>query len=399
MIGAYFKNLAGRLNYTHTQKACYLGYICQAVVNNFAPLLFVTFQRQFGISIGSLASLISINFSVQLLVDMASARFVDKIGCRTAALLASAFCAMGLLLMGFLPFTLSSPYAGLLAAVVVNAIGGGILEVIISPIIEALPTKNKSAAMSLLHSFYCWGYVAVVLVSTLYFTAVGIQRWRYLSMFWAILPVLNIFLFSLVPLRPLIEDKTSRTSPGYVFKQKVFFILFLMMVCAGASEQAMAQWSSYFAEAGLGVSKTGGDILGPCSFALLMGGARFFFGRRENIHLEPALFGSGVLCMASYLVAVFSPFPFFSLVGCAVCGLSVGIMWPGIFSLASRVFPKGGTAMFALLALAGDLGCASGPGIVGLVMNGYSLKTGILTAIIFPVLLVSGVVCLKKDRA
>jgi fucose permease len=286
----------------------------------------------------------------------------------------------------------------LVIVVVINAIGGGLLEVIISPIVEALPNENKTAAMSLLHSFYCWGYVGVILLSTLYFNTIGIENWRYLPMLWALIPLGNMFLFSVVPVRTMIGEHETPVPLRTLFTKKTFLLFFLIMICAGASEQAMSQWASFFAEAGLKVSKTTGDLLGPCAFAVLMGASRVFFGiRQEAIKLTRVLMGAGLLCVLSYLVTVFSPFPLLSLAGCAVCGLSVGIMWPGTFSLASKLFPRGGTAMFALLALAGDAGCASGPGLVGLVMNATTLKTGLLLAIIFPLALFCGIWFLNRE--
>jgi fucose permease len=377
------------LNYRHTLAASYLGYVSQAIVNNLAPLLFLTFQRQFNISLGRLGLLISLNFIVQLLVDLAAARFIDKIGYRRAAVGAHLLCGAGLLSMGFLPFILPDPYTGLVLSVVINALGGGLIEVIISPIVEALPGERKAAAMSLLHSFYCWGYVAVVGVSTLYFNLAGITRWRYLPMIWALLPLGNVFLFAKTPIKTLI-DETARAIPlRSLLRRRVFLLLFLLMICSGASEQAMSQWASFFAEAGLGVSKTLGDLLGPCAFAVLMGLSRIFLGLQTgDFKLERLLLISGGLCIAGYLITVFSPFPLLALGGCALCGLSVGVMWPGTFSLASRVFPLGGTAMFAVLALAGDVGCAAGPGLVGAIMNWTTLTTGLLAAIAFPLLLV-----------
>jgi fucose permease len=297
--------------------------------------------------------------------------------------------------MGLLPFILKEPYWGLAIAVVVNAIGGGLLEVIISPIVEAIPSGNKAASMSLLHSFYCWGYAAVVLLSTLYFSLAGTINWRYLPMIWALLPLGNIFLFSRAPINHLIDKSETALPLRLLFNKKIFLLLFLMMICAGASEQAMSQWASYFAEVGLGVSKTAGDLLGPCAFAIFMGGARVFFGLRRQESTERSLLGCAGLCVISYLLTVFSPFPLLSLAGCAICGFSVGIMWPGTFSLASKIFPKGGTAMFAMLALAGDLGCGGGPGLAGLVMNRGVLKTGLLAAIVFPVLMAAGAFVLK----
>jgi fucose permease len=384
----------GRFTYRWTLIASYAGYITQAIVNNLAPLLFVTFQRQFAVSLGSLALLISLNFGVQLLIDLAATQFVDKIGYRAAAVGAHIFCAAGLVLMGILPFALPNPWWGLAIAVVINAIGGGLLEVIVSPIVESLPTENKASAMSLLHSFYCWGYVVVVVLSTLYFNLAGIDNWPYLPMLWAALPLANIFLFAVVPLRTLIDENAVAVPLRSLFTKKVFLIVFLMMICAGASEQAMSQWASLFAESGLGVSKTMGDLLGPCAFALMMGLGRVFFSL-QKVKLERILLAAGCLCIVSYLVTVFAPLPMLALAGCTLCGLSVSVMWPGTFSLASRVFPLGGTAMFAILALAGDLGCGSGPALVGIVMSASALNTGLLAALLFPVLLVAGIMLLK----
>ncbi|MDR3174156.1 MAG: MFS transporter [Treponema sp.] len=387
-----------RLNYRHTLAACYLGYVSQAIVNNLGPLLFLTFQRQFQISLSSLALLITLNFGIQLAVDLAAVQFVDTIGYRAAALSAHIFCAAGLAAMGLLPFIMP-PYGGLVVAVVINALGGGLIEVIISPIVEALPGDRKAAAMSLLHSFYCWGYVGVVGLSSLYFILAGIDRWRWLPMLWALLPLGNVLLFAGVPLKTLTGESGSPLPLRSLFSKKLFLILFLLMICAGASEQAMSQWASLFAEAGLGVSKLTGDILGPCAFAILMGLSRMFFGlQREAIKLERILMVSGAVCLASYLITVFSPHPLLSLGGCALCGLSVGVMWPGTFSLASRSFPQGGTAMFAILALAGDVGCASGPGLVGVVMQGAGLTTGLLAAIVFPALLIAGICLIQRPR-
>ncbi|MDR3334452.1 MAG: MFS transporter [Treponema sp.] len=381
-----------QFSYRHTLTACYLGYVSQAVVNNLGPLLFSTFQRQFNIGVGSLALLISLNFGIQLLVDLATVHFVDRIGYRAAAVAAGVFCSVGLCSMGILPFIFKDPYIGLVIAVVINAIGGGLLEVLVSPIVEALPLGNKGAAMSLLHSFYCWGFVAVVLLSTIYFSFIGIEHWRVLPFLWILPSLASLLLFSRAPMQPLVEDKTGVAPLRKLFKKRTFLLILLMMICAGASEQAMCQWASFFAEAGLGVSKVMGDLLGPCAFAVLMGLSRVFFGtRKEEQPLERILLGASLLCLASYFVTVFSPFPLLSLAGCAFCGLSVGIMWPGTFSLASRIFPRGGTAMFAMFALAGDAGCGFGPGIVGIVMKETTLNKGLFTATVFPLLMFVGI--------
>lgn len=384
-----------QLTYKHTKYACYIGYITQAVINNLAPLLFLTFHNQFGISLTAISGLISINFCVQILVDFVSVKFVDRLGYRVCSIMAFVFSAVGLLALGILPNMLPSAYVGLVIATVINAIGGGLLEVLVSPIIEALPGDEKDSAMSLLHSFYCWGHVGVVLISTLYFNVFGIANWMYLPMLWTLIPLFDLFLFARVPLCKLIEDD-ELLPLRKVFTFKIFWLLLLLMICAGASEQAMSQWSSLFAEMGLGVSKTMGDLLGPCAFAVCMGTARAIYGKwGYRMDLKKFIAGSGILCVISYLITVFAPYPVVSLLGCALCGFSVGIMWLGVFSLAGEYCKAGGTAMYALLALGGDVGCSSGPSLVGL-LSGSTLKTGMLFATVFPVALVIGVTMLRK---
>lgn len=388
--------------YQKTIYACFLGYIVQAIVNNFVPLLFLTFESTYNIPLSKITLLITFNFGIQLLVDLLSAGFVDKIGYRVCAVAAHIFSALGLLGLSVLPEILPDAYIGLLISVTIYALGGGLLEVLVSPIVESCPSKNKEKTMSLLHSFYCWGHVGVVLFSTLFFRIFGIDNWKILICIWIIIPLANAFLFSRVPLAPLVKDGETGASMPALFKNRIFWLLMLMMLCAGASEQAVSQWASTFAERGLGVGKTIGDLAGPMTFAILMGSARAFYGKfGDRINLDKFMIGSGVLCIASYLCISLSPSPFLSLVGCGVCGLSVGIMWPGSFSKASAAIRNGGTAMFALLALAGDLGCSGGPSLVGYISSIASdnLKKGILAAIIFPFLLIVGILLLKKPKA
>lgn len=389
-------------SYQKTMYACFVGYVVQAIVNNFVPLLFLTFESTYGIPLSQITMLITINFGVQLLVDLLSAGFVDKIGYRASIMIAHITSALGLLGLVVLPGIMASAYAGLLISVVIYAIGGGLIEVLISPIMESCPTENKEKAMSLLHSFYCWGHVGVVLLSTLFFNLFGIDNWRILTCIWVIVPVVNAVVFARTPMAPLVEEGEQGMTMLALCKNKVFWVLMLMMVCAGASEQAVSQWASTFAERGLGVNKTLGDLAGPMAFAVLMGSARAFYGKYgDRIDLDRFMMGSGILCVASYLCISLSPSPLLSLVGCAVCGLSVGIMWPGSFSKATASIRNGGTAMFALLALAGDVGCSGGPTLVGYISSAMSddLKKGILAAIIFPILLVVGVLLLRAPRS
>lgn len=389
-------------NFQKTMYACFAGYIVQAIVNNFVPLLFLTFEKSYHIPLSQITMLITFNFGIQLLVDLLSAGFVDRIGYRVSIVLAHVFSAAGLIGLVILPEILPNAFVGLLLAVVVYAIGGGLIEVLISPIVESCPSDNKEKAMSLLHSFYCWGHVAVVLFSTLFFKLCGIDHWKVMALIWAALPIINGLVFCKVPIASLIEEGETGMTLGELCRNKIFWILMLMMLCAGASEQAVSQWASTFAEKSLGVSKAIGDLAGPMAFAILMGSARAFYGKfGDKIDLDKFMVGSGLLCIGSYLLISLSPLPQLSLLGCAICGLSVGIMWPGSFSKASAVMRNGGTAMFALLALGGDLGCSGGPTLVGYVSSMFSedLKRGILAAIVFPVLLIAGTVLSGKKRA
>lgn len=386
-------------NYNKTIYACFIGYIVQAIVNNFAPLLFLTFQTQYGIALSKITLLVTINFGIQLLVDLVSVKFVDKIGYRVSMLLAHGFAAAGILSLAILPELISNSFIGLLIAVALYAVGGGLLEVLVSPVMEACPTDNKEKAMSLLHSFYCWGHVGVVLLSTIFFSMFGIGRWKILAIAWAFVPIINGILFVNVPIAPLMPEGETGLSLKALFATKLFWIFMLMMICAGASEQAVSQWASTFAEKGLGVGKTVGDLAGPMTFAVLMGTSRLLYGKYgDKLNLDHFMIGSGMLCIVSYLVISLVPNAAVGLLGCAVCGLSVGIMWPGTFSKASATIKGGGTAMFALLALGGDVGCSGGPTLAGFVSgcSGDDLRKGILAAVIFPILLVLGVFALQR---
>lgn len=377
--------------YKHTIRACFTGYIVQAIVNNFVPLLFITFQDRYHIPLSQITFLITFNFILQLIIDFLSAFFIDKIGYRTASVLAHIFAAAGLILLSVLPDLLGNPFTGLLIAVMIYAIGGGLLEVLISPIVEACPSENKEKTMSLLHSFYCWGSVGVVLLSTVFFSLFGTENWKIIAVLWAIIPLGNALLFSKVPIASLIEEGESGLSLTELFKTKIFWLFMLLIICSGACEQAVSQWASTFAERGLGVSKAIGDLAGPALFSILMGSSRLIYGKfGERINLNKMMIGSGCLCILSYLIIALSSSPVLGFLGVAVCGFSVGILWPGTFSKASATIRNGGTAMFAILALGGDLGCSGGPTFVGMVASAFGddLKKGILTAVIFPVLLI-----------
>ena len=385
-------------NYQKTLIACYLGFVTQAISANFTPLLFLTFKSTYGIGFEKLALIPLIFYFTQLLVDLAAAKFVDRVGYRICVVSSEVLSAAGLVLMAVLPELLPAPFLGILLAVVLYAVGSGLIEVLVSPIVEACPFQNKEGTMSLLHSFYCWGSVGVILGSTLFFAAFGIENWRILTLLWAAVPLYNAFNFITCPIERLVEDGGSMC-PAQLLKLPLFWLLILLMVCSGASEASMAQWASAFAESALGVSKTVGDLAGPCAFAMCMGIARVLYGKMsEKLDLVRTMTACGLLCVACYLTASLAAAPVLGLAGCAFCGLAVGIMWLGSISIASQKCPRGGTAMFAFLALAGDLGATVSPTLVGGVSNmaGGDLKAGLLTATAFPLILVLSLAVLRR---
>ena len=386
-------------SYRRTIYACFVGYVVQAIVNNFVPLLLVMFHEQYGISMPRITMLVSINFALQLTVDALSVGLIDRLGYRLSAVIAHVMSAAGLLALTILPEIFADSFVGLLISVVVYAIGGGLLEVLISPIVEACPTDNKEKAMSLLHSFYCWGHVGVVLLSTLFFAIFGIANWKVMAILWALIPIVNTIMFTRVPIAPLMEEGEKGLSLRELAGMKLFWVAMLAMLCGGACEHAVAQWASVYAETALGVGKTLGDLMGPMLFAIAMGLSRVMYGKfGDRINLYKFMAISCLGCIASYLILSLSPWPALGLIGCGFAGFSVGIFWPGMFSMSAATMRRGGTALFCLLALAGDLGCSVGPGLVGLVSSaaGDNLKMGILAAIVFPAVLVGCVTINKK---
>lgn len=386
--------------YQKTLTAGYLGFITQAITANFAPLLFLTFHKSFGISLGKIALISTVFFFTQLLVDVLCAKFADRIGYRAGAIWSEITAGLGLISLAVLPSILPDPFVGIMISVVIYAIGSGLIEVLVSPIIEACPFEHKEKVMSLLHSFYCWGCVGVILISTIFFAVFGVGEWRLLAIVWALVPLYNIYNFATCPLEPLVKEGKGM-SIGELFKTPMFLLGIVLMVCAGASELSMAQWASAFVESALGLSKTMGDLAGPCLFATAMGISRVIFGKYgDRMDLTKYMLSSGELCLVCYLLAAVSRSPIMGLLGCVACGFAVGIMWPGTISIMSKRLPLGGTAMFALLAMAGDLGGSSGPAIVGFVSqnHGDDLKAGMFVGCLFPIVLIISVLFIKAKQ-
>ena len=387
-----------KLSYKTTMFGCFTGYIVQAIIINFAPLLFVFFQDTYQIPLSQITLLLTVNFLVQLATDLLSTLFVDRIGYRASMIIANGTAALGLVALTVLP-EIMNPFAGLLISVSIYAIGGGIIEVLVSPIMESCPTDNKEKAMSLLHSFYCWGLVGTVLISTVFFRLAGIHNWKIMAAIWAIVPIFNAILFIKTPIAPLIAAGEKGMTLGQLIKNKTFWLLIIMMICAGASENGVVLWSSTFAEKGLHIDKTLGDIAGPMAFAVVMGIARNIHGKHgEKMNLDHLMLGSTVLCLIAYVMMTFFRSPIVNLIGCALCGVSVAIMWPGTLSKAAATMRTGGTMMFAMLALAGDIGCSAGPTLVGMVSDAFggNMKAGILAGIVFPAVLLLCIFLWKK---
>lgn len=387
-------------DYKKTLTACYLGFITQAIAANFAPLLFLTFHKSYSVPLGKIALIPAVFFMTQLIVDIICAQVVDKIGYRKCVVFSEITSAAGLVLLAFLPDLFSDPFTGIVVSVVVYAIGSGLIEVLVSPIVEACPFEHKEATMSLLHSFYCWGSVGVIVISTLFFKFFGIQNWKLLACLWALLPLYNIFNFATCPIEhPTGGEKGMGIAA--LFRLPLFYLAVILMICAGASELSMAQWASAFAESALGLSKTAGDLAGPCLFAVTMGSCRAIFGKfGDRLNLKNFMIASGLLCIVSYLLASLSPLPILGLLGCIICGFSVGIMWPGTISICSPKIPRGGTAFFAMLAMAGDLGGSAGPAIVGNIsqLAGDNLQRGLLAGAIFPLIMIAALIMLTSAK-
>lgn len=384
--------------YLPTKLAGYVGFIVQAIVNNFLPILFIVFQDVYGLGYEKLGRLIVINFATQMFIDFITPKIIHKLGYRRAAFLCQFTACVGLCLMAVLPRFMSNTYLAIIISIVFYATGSGLMEVILSPMIEMLPTGNKSGNMAVLHSFYCWGQTVVVPLTTLMVFIFGRENWTYIPLVWAVVPFVNMFTFLRVPIvEPDSEEKQSTFLE--LARTPKFVVYMVMMLCAGASEIAMSQWSSLFVEQALGVSKAIGDIVGPCLFALFMALGRVIYASlSKKVSFTRLLIWLNLLCFICYVMVALCHIAVLSLVFCALCGLSVSISWPGIYSAGARTFKTGGAVMFSAFAMCGDTGCALGPGLVGLVAEYTNLNVGFLVAAVFPLIMVICSIYILKNR-
>lgn len=382
--------------YTVTKITCYIGYVVQAVINNFLPILFIVFQDIYGLGYEKLARLIAVNFITQIITDFLTPKIVNKIGYRKAIILCQAAATTGLLMLGILPRFVSNVYPVIIFSIIVYAFGSGLIEVLFSPVIEHLPIDNKSGNMSLLHSFYCWGQAFTIIVTTALVSFFGYKGWANIPLVWAVLPFIDMLLFIKAP---IVEPKEDEKEQGFkeLFKNRKFKLYMLMMLCAGASEIAMAEWASMFAQQSLGVSKVIGDLTGPCLFAIFMGLGRIWYAAVSNkISFTKAIIVLNSICAVCYLGVAFCKISVLALVFCAVCGFTVSISWPGIYSLGAETFPKGNAVMYSTFALCGDMGCCLGPWVLGFVAEFFGLNAGFAVATVFPITMVATALLVNK---
>lgn len=372
-------------------------FIIQALIINFPPILFLHFSTTYGIPLSKITFLVIINFACQFCLDMLSAIFAKHLSYKVMIVASNILAALGLASYAFLPEILPNAYLGLVIATLISAMGSGLIEVIANPIMQSCPKPKKNFSMGFLHSFYCWGALGVVLISTLLLLWTGMGSWKLLALLWALIPAVNTVIFLVSPMNQPSAELEETSSLSKLVKTKMFWLFIFIMILGGACEQAMAQWASAFAETVLTEinivpesAKLFGDLLGPCFFALTMALSRMIYPKVcEKYDLRRVMILSSILCAICYAVAAITQNPFVSLIGCGVCGFSVGIMWPGTLDLAGKTCTFVGTALFAMLSLAGDLGCLTGPALIGFTADilGGNLKAGMTAAILLPSLL------------
>ena len=383
--------------YKATRVACYIGYIVQAIINNFLPILFIALQDVYGLGYEKLARLMVFNFATQIITDIVTPKITAKIGYKNTVVMCHFCAALGLALLGILP-KLISPYIAIIVSIIIYAFGSGLIEVIVSPIIEMLPTENKSGNMSILHSFYCWGQAFTIIGTTLLLKIFGYSLWAFVPVIWAIIPFINMFFFMGVP---IVEPpkEARRTGLRTLLKNKRFLIFMVMMLCAGATEIAMAEWASMFVQKGLGVSKVVGDLAGPCAFALFMGLGRMWYAFvSAKVDFRKTLIVLSSVCFICYIAVALSNIPWISLVFCAICGFTVSITWPGIYSAGAKEFKEGSSVMFSVFAMCGDTGCCLGPWVLGIVADNFGLKMGFGVNSVFAVILIIACILLGKNK-
>lgn len=402
-------------DYRLTIRCCYLGMFVQAIVINLAPILFIPFKEQLGLTFEQLGRLILINFVTQVAFDLIAGATVTRLGVRRMVVAAHILVTLGLWLFAWLPGRLTSPYAGLVIGTIVFSMGGGVLELLLSPIINAVPSERKAADMSLLHSFYAWGQMTVILLTALAVFVLPAGPWRWVAPFWSIVPALGAWGFSRAPIPPFVEEE-KRHRLRELLRVPAFLAAMLGLALAGASEIAISQWISAFAEKALRFPKLLGDLGGVCLFAAALGVGRTWYGLYgHKVCIRTRMIGGALLATVMYVLASLSPWPWVSLLACVMSGLAVSLFWPGLLSLTAVRFPLAGASMFAVLCAAGDMGCALAPWAVGLCADrvtalglgggmgwtpeAFGLRMGLLAGALFPFGLLLVLIGLRQKGA
>ena len=380
-------------NYKITKYTCYLFYVLQGTLLNLTPLLFVPLMEQYGLSYMKLGALASVNFATQLIVDIVLSKLTDKHRYRISLRLSASAAFIGYMIFAWAPGRLGDPYTWLLIGTVVYSIGAGLMEITISPLIHALPDKAKGKSMAILHSFYAWGVVLTVIVSTSVLAIIGRDKWNFIVTGWLIVPVIGFILSCIMPVPKPESGENERTAGSFRILIKPAFILFLAMIFFGScAEAVMTQWSSAFLERAVGLDKLIGDIAGMSMFALMLGLCRMASAALDKkISLSTYMMLGTIGAVICYIIVSVSNVAAVSLIFCALTGFMVGMLWPGTLVLAADAFPKAGAWLFAYLAVAGDLGGVFGPWITGAIADRSGLNAGLGAAAIFPVI---GLICM-----
>lgn len=356
-------------SYQLTTISCFVGIFCQAVSSNITAILFIPLMTLYGLSYVHLGLLVGINFTTQVLVDIIASRLVDRYGFRVFVLPSDILAVIGLVLFGLTPVLFDNILTGLVFSTIIFSASCGLQEVMLSPIVNAIPHNDKGPAMALMHSFYAWGQVATIIITTLFLFFFGIENWQVIVFLWALVPLVNFFMFLAAPFPGVIHENQRMTMRDLILKP--FYLVALLAIMGGAAtELVMNQWSSTFSEKVLELPKVTGDILGMCGFAVFLGLGRVLYGRYgSKINMNNVLVGSAAAAVVCYIAVAISPLPAISLAACAVCGLAASLLWPGTLVITAEKYPLAGAWIFAILAAAGDIGAASGPFAAGVITD------------------------------
>ena len=353
-------------SYKSTIAACYIGSFVQAIIVNTTPILFIPLREQFGLTFQQMGLLVLINFISQVGCDILFSNAIDKYGFRRFVVAAHGLAVVGLVLFAASPLLFDRPFAGFVTATIIFSGSGGLLELLLSPIVNAIPTDEKAGAMSVLHSFYSWGQAAVILLTTVLLFVFGRAWWQWIILIWTLVPLFNFFFLMRVPFAPNVPEE-QRQGMDKILLKPFFIAALATILCGAAAELCISQWASAYLEEAMRLPKVVGDVGGVCLFAVMMGVGRLFYGMYgKKINVSLMMLIGTVGAAACYITVALSGTAVLSLLACGLCGLCVSLLWPGTLVVASEHYPLAGAWMFAILA-AGDIGASAGPWLMGVV--------------------------------